>query len=307
MLTFRQRWQSGTIRTLANERRILLLTGPRQCCKITLSKNLDLGKVEYRTLDNKTQREAAVLDPHSFLIHRGDMLIIDEVQRVPSLLPAIKQVVDEDSRSGQFLLTGSAHVQALSSVQESLAGRIAKIRLRPLSEGEIREVAPRFLERAFVGEFNNGWADCNRDRILATALRGGFPEVIDLAPRARRRWHRDYVGALLEQDLRDVVQIRRRGAIRQLVEVLAGWSSKLINISSIGAKLSIQRATLESYINALEMLFIVERVPAWTKTDYGRVGGHSKLFMTDSGLMASILGWNADKITLSPDRLEKII
>ncbi|MCY4005564.1 MAG: AAA family ATPase [Rhodobacteraceae bacterium] len=182
MLPFRQRWQSGTIRTLANERRILLLTGSRQCGKTTLSKNLDLGKVEYRTLDNKTQREAAVLDPHSFLIHRGDMLIIDEVQRVPSLLPAIKQVVDEDSRSGQFLLTGSAHVQALPSVQESLAGRIANIRLRPLSEGEIREAAPRFLERAFAGEFNNGWADCNRDRILATALRGGFPEVIDLAP-----------------------------------------------------------------------------------------------------------------------------
>lgn len=64
--------------------------------------------------------------------------------------------------------------------------------------------------------------------------------------------------------------------------------------------------TLESYINALEMLFIVERVPAWTKTDYGRVGGHSKLFMTDSGLMASILGWNEDKITLSPDRLGKL-
>ena len=306
MPKFLQRWQSDTIRNLVNERRILLLNGPRQCGKTTLSKHLDLGNAEYRTLDDATLREAAEVDPHSFVKHDKDMLIIDEVQRVPSLLPAIKQTVDEDNRPGQFLLTGSANVQSLPNVRESLAGRVANIRLRPFSEGEIRGGKPRFLQNAFAGKFDYGWTAYDRDKVLASAFRGGFPEVIDLDIRGRRRWHRDYVSALLERDLKDIAQVRRQDAMRQLVEILAAWSSKFMDISSIGANLSIQRPTLESYINALETLFIVERVPPWTKTDYERVGKHSKLFMTDSGLMTSILGWTEDKVNLNADRIGKL-
>ncbi len=190
---FRQRWQSDTIRNLVDERRVLLLNGPRQCGKTTLSKHLDLGSAEYRTLDDATLCEAAEADPQSFVTHDRDILIIDEVQRVPSLLPAIKKTVDENNRPAQFLLAGSANVQGLPNVRESLAGRVANVRLRPFSEGEIRGGKPEFLQNAFAGRFDHQWAVHDRDKVMACAFRGGFPEVIGLGSRARRRWHRDYV------------------------------------------------------------------------------------------------------------------
>jgi predicted AAA+ superfamily ATPase len=95
--------------------------------------------------------------------------------------------------------------------------------------------------------------------------------------------------------------------MRELVNTLAAWSGKYMDISAIGSGLSIQRATIESYINALETLFMVERVYPWTKTDYARVGKQSKLFMADSGLMSSLLGWNIDQVRFDSDRSGKLI
>jgi len=289
------------------ERRVLLLAGPRQCGKTTLVKTLSSRTVEYRTLDDGTLRELAEADPTGFVQHHKDMLIIDEVQRVLSLLPAIKKVVDEDDRPGQFLLTGSTNIQTMPDVQESLAGRIAKIRLRTLSEGEILGVEPAFLQRCFKQDFKGEWKSYSRDDILRTALRGGFPEAIRLVGRARTRWHRDYMDALLERDLMDITRIRQHESIQELVKILAAWSSKFMDIANIGTNLSIRRPTLESYINALESLFIIERVQPWTKTDYGRVGKQKKIFMTDSGLMSSILGLREEQVRLDADRSGKLV
>ncbi len=285
----------------------MLLTGPRQCGKTTLVRHLASEDTEYRTLDDGMLKEIAEADPQGFIEHDGGMLIIDEVQRVPTLLPAIKKVVDEDTRPGQFLLTGSANVQTLPNVQESLAGRVAKIRLRTLTEGEIRGTQPKFLQRAFDQNFKGGRRIYDRDNILETAFRGGFPEAMVLEGRARRRWHRDYIEALIERDLKDIARIHRHDAMRELVRIMAAWSAKFMDISAIGAGLSIRRPTLESYINALESLYLIERVHPWTKTDYGRVGKHSKLFMTDGGLMASILGWRLDQVRLDADRAGKLV
>lgn len=307
MTDYFPRWQSQTIETAMKERRVLLLTGPRQCGKTTMVRKIASKDTEYRTLDDGTLKEIAEADPQGFVEHDAGMLIIDEVQREPALLPAIKMVVDEDTRPGQFLLTGSANIQTLPNVTESLAGRVAKIRLRTLSEGEIQGAKPEFLHRAFDQEFKQGWRVYDRDDILETAFRGGFPEAITLEGRARRRWHRDYIEALLERDLKDIANIHRHDAMRDLVKVMAAWSSKFMDISAIGAGLSIRRPTLVSYINALESLYLVERVHPWTKTDYGRVGKQNKLFMTDSGLMASILGWHLDQVRLNADRVGKLV
>ena len=307
MADYFTRWQHRTIETAMKERRVLLLTGPRQCGKTTMVRQLAAKDTEYRTLDDTTLKETAEADPQGFVEHDSGMLIIDEVQRVPSLLPAIKKVVDEDTRAGQFLLTGSADIQTLPNVQESLAGRVAKIRLRTLTEGEIRGSQPKFLQRAFDQELRFGWKVYDRDDVLEAAFRGGFPEAIALEGRARRRWHRDYIDALLERDLKDIARIHRHDAMRELVRVMAAWSAKFMDVSAIGTSLSIRRPTLESYINALETLYLVERVHPWTKTDYARVGKQSKLFMTDGGLMASILGWNLDQVRLDADRTGKLV
>ena len=312
-----ERWQRGTVETLLGERRVLMLAGPRQCGKTTLVKGLESTEVEYRTLDDATHRTLADSDPEGFVRHGGATLIIDEVQRVPALFPAIKKAVDEDRRPGQFLLTGSANVQAMPAVQESLAGRIAKIRLRPFSVGEMGGGKPDFLERCFNRDFTSrgkhGAAPSpgkrsGRDALIELAMRGGFPEAVELEGRAaRRRWHRDYIDALLARDLADISRIRRQEAMQELVKALAAWSAKPMDISKIGTKLSIRRPTLESYISMMEALFIVERVPAWTEGDYGRVGRRKKLFMTDSGLMASISGMRMEQVRLDPDRCGKLV
>jgi predicted AAA+ superfamily ATPase len=284
-----------------------MLSGPRQSGKTTLSRELESSLTEYRTLDDGTLREAAKNDPQGFIKRRTKTLIIDEVQRIPSLLPAIKKAVDEDTRPCQYLLTGSANIQFLPTVRESLAGRIDKIRLRPLAQGELMKKLPRFIESAFKQSFSHRQTHHDRDAILETAFRGGFPEPMTLQDRGRKRWHTDYIGAILERDLKEIAKIHRKHAMRELVNTLAAWSGKYMDISAIGSGLSIQRPTIESYINALEALFMVERVYPWTKTDYARVGKQSKLFMADSGLMASLLRWKMDQVRLDSDRSGKLI
>lgn len=307
MAEFYPRWQKTTLNQLMLERRVLFLTGPRQSGKTTLARGLESEQIEYRTLDDSTLRAAAESDPQGFVKRKTKTLIIDEAQHVPSLLPAIKKAVDEDTSPGQYLLTGSANIQSLPTVRESLAGRIAKIRLRPLVLGEINKKNPQFIESAFEQSFINRHTHYDRDALLEVAFRGGFPEALTLQDRARKRWHTDYINAILERDLKDIARIHRKNAMKELVNVLAAWSSKFMDLSAIGSGLSIKRQTIESYINALESLYLVERVFPWTKTDYDRVGKQSKLFMADSGLMASLLRWNIDQVRLDSDRSGKLI
>ena len=128
-----------------------------------------------------------------------------------------------------------------------------------------------------------------------------------LQDRGRKRWHTDYVNAILERDLKEITRIHRKNAMRELVHTLAAWSGKFMDLSAIGSGLSIRRPTIESYINALETLYLVERIYPWTKTDYARVGKQSRLFMVDSGLMASLLNWKMDQVRLDSDRSGKLI
>lgn len=302
------RWQRKIIEHALKTRRVLLLSGARQCGKTTLAKQLAAKDTVYRTLDDLAIKQLAEQDPHGFVKHVGKMLIIDEIQRAPALLSAIKKMVDEDTRPGQYLLTGSANIQSLPSVQESLAGRIRKVRLRPISQGELLGAEPSFLEHAFKQSFSKkNKSAYDRVTMLEIAFRGGFPEVIKLEKNERQQWHRDYISALLERDLNDIARITQHKNMQELVNILAAWSGKFIDISAIGSGLSIRRPTLESYINALETLYLVERIYPWTHTDYERVGKQTKLYMTDSGLMTSILHWRMPQVELDPDRSGKLI
>lgn len=302
------RWQTTTLQHAMQTRRVLLLCGVRQCGKTTLAKQIANKNAKYLTLDNLALREIALNDPHGFVEHNGNLLIIDEIQRAPDLLSAIKLVVDENTAPGQYLLTGSANLQALPGVHESLAGRIRKIRLRPLTQGELLNAEPLFLNNAFNQVFpskiNNHF---NRKKMLDIAFRGGFPEIIKLDEKERHLWHNDFIAALLERDLKDIAHITRYHAMKELINIIAAWSSKLMDISAICSGLAVGRNTVETYINALETLYLIERVPSWTRTDYERVGKQSKLYMTDSGLMSSILHWHIDQIEFDPDRSGKLL
>ncbi len=300
------RWQTPAIDEARASRRVLLLEGARQVGKTTLARSLP-GNNLYRTLDDIAVRQAVDDDLKAFLQYDAEMMIIDEVQRAPDLIPEIKRIVDNNTRPGQFLLTGSAHVPSLPQVQESLAGRIRRIRLRTLAQGEIKRAKPDFLDRIAAAAPLHDQPELTKADLLNTALKGGYPEVQNLSPRERRRWHRDYVEAILSRDLKDIAQVKKHDAMKSLINVLAAWSSKFMDVSAIGANLSIQRPTLEAYMAALETLFLIERLPAWTRTDYARIGKRDKLFMTDPGLMASLLRYPGEPEQLDSDQAGKLV
>lgn len=306
MILYR-RWQNQKLLHALKQRRVVLLTGPRQCGKTTLCRTICNDNIEYRTLDNRNLLEAARNDPAGFIKHSKSTLIIDEIQLAPELLLAIKEHVDLDDQKGQFLLTGSSNINSIPSVRESLAGRITNIRLRSFTQGEIAGTEPNFLDLVFSGKLQMQQLTCSQDDVISRALIGGFPEVIQYSEKAKRNWHQDYITSILERDLKDIVNIRRKDSMRSLVAILAAWSSNFIDISAIGADLAINRITLESYINALETLYLIERVRPWTKTDYEIVGKKDKIFFSDTGLMSSILGWKQELIRFDSDRIGKVV
>ncbi|OGV28236.1 MAG: hypothetical protein A3F18_06075 [Legionellales bacterium RIFCSPHIGHO2_12_FULL_37_14] len=301
------RWQKSFIQHALKTRRVVTIGGARQCGKTTLARSFVNSKATYRTLDDRMLLEAAKTDPQAFVLHFEEMLIIDEVQKALELLPAIKMAVDENSRKGQYLLTGSAHIASLPGVTESLAGRICEVPLRPLAQGEILNNQPIFLIDAFEQKFLQHEAPLSRDDIIEIAMRGGYPEPLKFTHEDRQLWHRNYIDLLLDRDLREIINIRRRDALFQLIQVISAWSTKRIDISAIGSGLSLQRHTLESYLNALEALYLIDRIPAFAKTEYDRVGLQAKLLFNDSGLMASILRWRLEDIRFDGDKVGKLI
>ena len=140
------------------------------------------------------------------------------------------------------------------------------------------------------------------------AYLGGFPEARTLkTDKGRRSWHEDYLSAILERDSRDIINIRRQDAMLKLIQVLAAWSSKFMELSSICSQLSISRPSIESYIKAIETLYLVDRVRAWHKTDYDRVSKQEKLFLTDTGMLYSILNWRFDSMRFDADMSGKLL
>lgn len=303
-----KRWQiEGVLKSL-HTRRVTMLVGARQCGKTTLVKKLMDEQAIYRTLDNKALLDAAITDPIGFVNHADELMIIDEVQRAPILLPAIKMNVDENTNYGRFLLTGSAKIQDLPTVNESLAGRIRKIRLRPLTQGEINNSAPTFISNAFAENFERNYLKISKDDCLHSALLGGYPEAIFLNNEFdAKQWYLDYVQSILERDLKDLLNIRRTDSIKKLLYVLSAWSTKFMDYSAIGAGLGLSRPTIVSYINALDALYLVERVQPWSHTDYDRVGKQDKFFMSDSGILSALLGYRFEELRFDGDQNGKLI
>jgi predicted AAA+ superfamily ATPase len=204
-------------------------------------------------------------------------------------------------------LTGSANLYSLPEVTESLAGRVANIRLRPLAVGEILERKPKFLEMSFDKAWPIQIHNYDKAAVIGMAFRGGYPEPFNLTRQGRKTWHNNYVQTLLMRDLKDISNIRRKNAMQDLLEILAAWSGKFMDSAGICGKLSITKGTLETYTNLLEALYLFERVPPWLRTDYDRVGHKDKRYITDTGLMANILNWNFDNVLLDSDRAGKIV
>jgi len=275
---------------------VVMLIGPRQCGKTTLVRQFIDKEREYVTLDDDTVLEAARSDPTGFV--RGfDLVTIDEVQRAPELLRAIKRSVDDDRRAGRFLLTGSANILTLPQVSESLAGRMEIISLMPISRAEILCKEPAFLKMAFTGKLVKPGPDLIGDELVHAVLMGGYPEMLRRKDSRRRQtWARDYVKAIVQRDVRDIAEVEKLDQLPRLLQVLAHHSGQLTNFTQIGGQIGIDDKTTRKYIGILEQLFLVHRVSPWFRNELKRLVKTPKLHFIDSGLLAALLALTTEQM-----------
>ena len=282
------RFVEHRIREALTDTRVVLLVGPRQSGKTTLAQKLAGEDMVFLTLDNATTLDAARTDPVGFV--RGlDRAIIDEIQRAPDLLLAIKESVDNDPRPGRFLLTGSSNLMTLPRVADSLAGRMETVRLLPLAQSEILGKQPSFFADVFSDKTPAVSETIVGDDLIERVLAGGYPEgLARRSPARRERWYLDYVDAILQRDLQDVAQIEQAQQMPRLLRVLAQHAGQLVNYSGIGAPLGINHVTTRKYVGALESLFLTVTLPPWYTNELKRLIKTPKLHFLDSGLLAAL-------------------
>ncbi len=287
------------VRESLADTRVVLLCGPRQSGKTTLAQRIAGEAFPFFTLDDATTLDAALSDPVGFL--RGlDRAVIDEIQRAPELILAIKVAVDSDPRPGRFLLTGSADLMTLPRVADSLAGRMGIVRLLPLAQAELRGAGPpSFLDMAFAGEIPAFRAPAAGGSLVETVLAGGYPEALTRSGwRRRQSWHLDYVEAVVQRDVRDIARIDRLASMPRLLRVVAEQSGQLVNYSGFGAPLGMNHVTTRKYLDILESLFLVCTLSPWYSNTLKRLTKSPKLHFLDAGLLAALRG-------LTPDRLRR--
>jgi hypothetical protein len=276
---------------------VVLLAGPRRAGKTTLARSMSDGGRVYLTLDDQTTLEAAQTDPVAFV--RGlDLAIIDEVQRVPELMLAIKKAVDDDYRPGRFLLTGSANVMTLPRVADSLAGRMETIKLLPLSRSEVLGRRPTFLDAVFASHLTKPKNAITGKELVELTLIGGFPEAMMRAGGRRRQdWGRSYLTSVLTRDLRDIADVEKLTELPKFVRLLAEHAGQLVNSSELGKGIGVNHKTAQRYIGLLEQIFLVASLAPWHTNAIKRIVKTPKLHFLDSGLLATSRGLTADRLT----------
>ena len=287
---------------LLAEFRVLYLTGPRQAGKTTLVKSVaeNLG-MSYMTLDDQTVLASAESDPHGLIRSLGNKcVVIDEFQYAPSLIPAIKEVSDNlaPNEKGKFLLTGSADIFRSAQTQEALPGHMARLELYPFSLSELGGVmstpSRNIIDYLLTGHFPSlSTRFISREQLASTLLNGGYPEVQSKSPRAKHIWFKSYMEGRLYKDFESLYAARGdyHSKLQALAPYLAGLSGNLLKYANVGSDLELNDKVVKRYIEILDLMFILHRVPAYLKNRSKRLTTHMpKVHFIDTGLACHLLG-----------------
>jgi predicted AAA+ superfamily ATPase len=281
-------------------RRVTVVTGPRQSGKTTLVRTQLPATGTLRNLDDQGVLDAALADPAGFVALGGRPLVIDEIQRGGEpLVRAIKAAVDREPGPGQFVLTGSSNFLTVPTISESLAGRAGFVEVWPFTRGELAGVADGFIDAvladpAALGRYGAG--DLDRRELLQRVCTGGYPEVHQLPARQRPGWFRDYVRTTIERDVVELSGIRKVAEMGQLLRLFAARTGCELVMQSVIDDAPLERQAVYDHRAWLETVHLVTTVPAWSRNLTRRVKRRPKVFLTDSGLAAWLLGKTPDAL-----------
>lgn len=272
---------------------VVMVAGPRQAGKTTLVLHIAEQGMRYLTLDDDVTLLAAREDPAG-LVRSLDRAVIDEIQRVPELLPAIKKAVDEDRRSGRFLLTGSANLMVLPVITESLAGRMETVPLLPLSQREIRGGTANWIDSVFAGKIPETALPIVGDELVDMVVTGGYPEVLTRrTPRRRTMWCRQYIDALIQRDIKDIAEIEKGSHLPRFLRALAQVAGQMCNYTQLGSQVGLDSKTASKYMGVLENIYLIRRIAPWASNRLSRIVKTPKLQFIDSALLTTLAGFGA--------------
>jgi uncharacterized protein len=267
------------LRNLARQFKAVAIVGPRQSGKTTLAKYVFMEK-PYVNLENPDTRQFALDDPRGFLDQYPDGALLDEAQRVPGLFSYLQQKLDDDSRPGKFVITGSNNFLLQENITQSLAGRVAYLYLLPFSISELQ-----LEESNDASEF---------------IFRGGYPPIYD-QPVDAQKWYSNYTRTYVERDVRQIKNLINLITFERFMKLCAGRTGQLLNMNSLAIETGVDHKTIQSWLGVLESSFILFRLQPHHKNFNKRVVKMPKLYFYDTGLLCSLLGiQNNEQILYHP-------
>ena len=295
---------------------VAAVTGARQTGKSTLVRQSEtLSARRYVTLDTAINRGLAQKEPEALLrVSGGTGLTIDEVQRVPDLMLAIKEAVDSDRANGRFLLTGSADLLLLKRISESLAGRARYLTLWPMTRREQFGLASCGIWSDLLAQPRANWLDLVRSQTVpaerweALAARGGYPAPALLNPMqpfdaGRAELFAGYTQTYLERDLRDLAAIDNLADFQRLMRALCLRLGSVMNQADLARDTGLARTTLQRYLNLLEVSYQLIRLEPYSVNRTKRLVKSPKLYWSDCGLALHL----AEVESVSGGHLENLV
>lgn len=267
--------------TLTGEYPVVTILGPRQAGKTTLAQ-VGLPDYAYSNLEVPDIRELAENDPRAYLAQFPGKVIIDEIQRVPTLLSYIQAIVDRERQNGRFVLTGSHQLALREAITQSLAGRTAILYLLPLSISELNAAGIRF------------------DSFEDYAFHGFLPRLHDQHLRPTTAYA-NYYQTYVERDVRQLIHLKDATLFEKFIKLLAGRAGQLVDASSLANDVGVDAKTIRNWISILEASFLLFRLPPYFENFGKRLIKSPKLYFTDIGLLCYLLGIRQpDQITRDP-------
>ncbi len=258
-----------TVRGMINNSPVVLLEGPRSVGKSNILAELASSTgASVLDLDDLATRGAVEADPDLAVTGPGPVCI-DEYQKVPAVLDVIKAELNKGATPGRFVLAGSTRHDALPLQSQALTGRMQRITIYPLSQGEIGGEVETFVSTALVDPaalVTNKSSKTVRNDYIERVCAGGFPLALQsTTERARRDWFDNYVRLSLERDVLELSNLRQKDKLSGLLRRMVGQTGQLMNISAAGDPVGLTKPTAESYVTLLEKLFLIYRLEAWGK------------------------------------------